>query len=173
MTRQDARIINPARPPANVVSARNWHFQYLAERMRPDEIEHWMAVTGATSYDADTCAAAAIASGGMKVAIVDKDGLPYIAGGYLEPSPGIFEGWAIGSMDGWGSQWRTITKTARWLVGNAFTHLGARRVFVTTLASRTLACDWYEKGLGMQREGVARMAGAQGQDMVTYSRITA
>lgn len=173
MTRQASRLIDPANPPRNVVLARNWHFQYMAERMRPDEIEHWLAVTGAKSYDADTCAAAMIATGGMRVAIVDPDGKPYIVGGYTEPRPGVFEGWAVGSMDGWGQQWRSITKTARWLVGNAFANLGARRVYITTLASRSCACDWYEHGLGLQFEGIARKAGAQGQDMVTYSRVSA
>jgi len=167
------KLTDPRQPPTNVVIARNWHFQYLAEHMRPDEIEHWMAVTGASTYDPDACAAAMIQSPGMKVAIVDGQGVPMIAGGYHETVPGVFEGWAVGSMEGWDSQWRSITKTARWLVGNAFAHLGARRVFITTLASRTCATDWYRRALGMQYEGTARKQGAQGQDMVTYSRVSA
>ena len=163
---------DPTKMPSNVVLARPWHFMVLAEHMRPDEIEHWLAVSGAREYDADTAAAGFINTPGLKLALLDDAGQPLAAGGYYETARGVFDGWMVGTLDGWGTNWRSMTKSVRWMLGHAFGTLGARRLSITTLASRTCATDWYERALGMQREGVARKAGAQGQDMVTYSRVS-
>ena len=166
------KLTDPRQPPTNVVIARNWHFQYLAEHMRPDEIEHWMALTGAVEYDSDTAAAGFIATPGLKLALVNAEGYPLAAGGYHEVSRGVYEGWMVGSMEGWSSHWRSMTKAVRWMLANAFGTLGARRLYITTLATRTCATDWYRKALGMQYEGTARKLGAHGEDMVTYARVS-
>lgn len=163
-------MIAPSKPPSNVVPARNWHFQYLADNLRPDEIEHWKAVSGADAYDPDVAARGYLATPGMKVSVMGADGMPVVAGGAHETDPGVWLGWMVGSMAGWGSHWRAITKTNRWLMGQLFAG-GARRIYVSTITTREQACRWYEKALGMTREGVHRRAGAQGQDIVFYSRI--
>jgi hypothetical protein len=164
------RMIAPRRPPSNVVRPRNWHFQCLAERLRPDEIAHWLAMTGADSFDADVAARGYMQTPGLVFVVVDAIGRPQAAGGFHEERRGAWQGWMVGTPEGWSTHWRSITKATRWLMGELFT-MGARRLAVDTIASRTAATDWYAKALGMRYEGTQRRAGAQGEDIVTYSRI--
>lgn len=160
----------PSQVPRNVVPARNWHFQWLADHMRPDEIQHWLAHTGAKQYDPDVAAAGFINTDGMKFAILADDGYPAAAGGAREVQSGVWEGWIVGSMDGWHTSWRRITRATRWLMGQLF-EMGARRLFVYTTADRKDAARWYRRSLGMNCEGIMRSAGHVGEDMVIYARI--
>lgn len=160
----------PDHAPANLVPARNWHFQAIAERMRPDEQDHWLALSGAASYDADTAAVGFINTPGVRFAILGMDGMPCVVGGFLRLRGNVFESWMAGTLAGWDVQWRTITRAARWAVREQF-RAGADRIQVTTLASRVLACDWYEKALGMYCEGIIVRAGAHGEDLVTFATL--
>jgi hypothetical protein len=164
-------MIFPNNPPSNIMKALNWHMQYIAERMRPDEIQHWLAVSGAPSYDPEVAAAGFIATPGLKFSVLHTDGNPAIVGGFHEVSAGCWDGWMIGTLVGWEECWRSITKGSRWLIDELFAS-GARRVCISTIAERTEACMWYVDGLGLQWEGTHRRAGAHGEDIVFYSRIT-
>lgn len=161
----------PSRPPANVVAPRNWHYQMLAERMRADEIAHWLAMSGATAYDPEVAARGFMATPGLAFVVIGGDGVPAAAGGFQEGLPGVWHGWMAGSAEGWATHWRAITKATRWLMGQLFEQ-GARRLCVDTIASRTDATDWYADALGMRYEGTHRAAGARGEDIVTYARIS-
>ena len=76
----------------------------------------------------------------------------------------------VGSTEGWAQQWRTITKTTLWLMDGMF-EMGARRLQTNALAERTAAIEWYERSLGLQREGTWRAMGRDGQDVACFSRI--
>lgn len=158
------------RAPAGFVPAKNLHLQYLAEHMRPDEQRNWLALTGAREYDAEVCASALIATQGLKFVLLQPNGLPAMAGGFDPQGHECYAGWMVGTMDGWGASWRSITKAARWACAEMF-EAGARRITITTMASRSGACDWYSRFLGFRRDGVLRAAGAGGEDMAVYSRI--
>lgn len=163
-------MILPSRPPANLVATRNWHLQWLAERLRPDEVQHWLAMSGAEHYDADVAARGFMSTPGLRFTLLDDAGTPIAAGGFHETQPGVWDGWMVGSLAGWGTHWRALTKAVRWLMGQLFAQ-GARRLAVCTIAARTAATDWYRRGLGMTHEGTLRRAGAHGEDLVFYSRI--
>lgn len=164
-----AAMITPSKPPANVVAPRNWHFQYLADHLRPDEIEHWLAISGAASFDPDVAALAYMNTPGLKFTLLGRDGMPVVAGGFHEVEPGVWQGWMVGTLAGWHSHWRMITKASRWLMGQLFA-LGAQRLCVNTIASRTAATCWYARALGLRLEGTLAGAGHRGEDFVYYAR---
>lgn len=157
----------PQKAPSSLVPARNWHMQYVAEHMRPDEREHWCAMTGATTYDIDTAARALMMAPGLKLAIVDGAGIPAVVGGFTQIRSKVLEAWMAGTPHGWNAQWRDITRSVRWMFAQQF-EAGAQRIQIVTLESRQKACQWYADGLGMQLESVMRQAGAHGENLVTY-----
>lgn len=158
----------PLTPPSSLAPARNWHFQYVAEHMRPDEQAHWLALTGALAYDADTAAMGFLNTPGLHFAILRADGVPAVAGGFTRLRGATYEAWMVGTLNGWESHWRDITRAARWTMREQF-RAGAQRVQIITLASREQAGEWYVYALGMQRESVLRQAGANGEDLVMYA----
>lgn len=160
------------KPPSNLVACRNAHLQYLCERMRPDEVEQYLALTQHKDFDPDLAARVMMNTPGMKFTLVGDDGLPACAGGYEEILPGIWQSWMVGSVEGWGKNWRSITKGSRWLMDGLF-QMGARRLQTSALASRTQALEWYERSLGLEREGVMRAFGRNGEDVVLYSKVRA
>lgn len=163
-------MITPSRPPSNVVPCRNAHLQYLCERMRPDEIEQYLALTGAKDYDPDVAARGFQNLNGLKFTVLGPDGLPVAAGGYEEVQPGVWNSWMVGSMEGWGTSWRSMTKATRWLMDGLF-EMGARRLQTQALASRARAIEWYERSLGLQREGTLRKLGRDGEDVACFARV--
>lgn len=156
--------------PAHVVTARPWHFLYLAERMRPDEQRHVLALTGADHYNADVAAEAAIRSEGLRFALLGDDGAPVVAGGYVPVRGHCWEAWMMGTLEGWEKHWIGITRGVRWTMARMFEQ-GATRIQVMTLADRLPALEWYERALGMQCDGKLCAAGARGEDLVIYSRV--
>ena len=163
-------MLYPSRTPANVVAPKNWHFQYLADHLRADEKSHWLAFSGADVFDADVAAQAYMMTPGLAFTLLGSDGMPAVAGGFREVRKGAWEGWMVGTAEGWDRHWRGITRATRWLMGQLFV-MGARRLSIDTVATRVDATDWYGRALGMRLEGVQRRAGAHGEDIVTYSRI--
>lgn len=160
----------PHKPPSSVVAARNWHWQYVADNLRPDEQAHWLALTGFSHYVPDDAAKAWMNSPSIKMAIIGKNGYPLVAGGSILVRPGSIDLWMCGTPEGWKTGWREITKGVRWFMGQQF-KAGARRLQIVTLQSRTEACQWYKDALGMQLEGTHPKAGANGETLVTYSRV--
>lgn len=144
----------------------------LASRARPDEIVQWEAVTG-TRWDISEIAADHYARTGIKYVLVDPaTDRPIVAGGYQLVGPDVWQSWMIGTMDEWGTHWRSITKATRRVMDELIAQ-GARRLQTTALASRTEAIHWYVKGLKMQPEGVMRNFGANGEDVAMFARTVA
>ena len=164
------RMAQVTRPPRGVVETRNAHIVLLCQDMRPDEIEQYVALTGAESYNPEVAARGFMNTGGVKFTLVDEHHDPLVAGGFEEIIPGVWQSWMVGNMDGWATHWRTITKGCRWVMDGLF-EMGARRLQTTALASRTDAIRWYERGLGMQREGTWRNFGAKGEDVACFARV--
>lgn len=143
---------------------------HICRNMRPDEIEQTLAFGYATAYDPDQCAATLFTQIGPKVTLVGADGMPAYCGGVMEVGPEVFSGWAVGTMAGWETQWRSITKATRRFHDSLLAG-PARRIQLTALASRTAACQWYVKGLKMQPEGIRRAYGRNGEDAIEFSRV--
>jgi hypothetical protein len=162
-------MISPSRLPSNVVMCANAHIQFLCEHMRPDEIEQWEALNGC-EFNADDAARGLMNLGGLKFAVLGSDGLPVAAGGFYEEIPDVWGGWMVGSMEGWGTHWRSMTKAARWLCTRLIAG-GARRLFIKSLVSRTCAVDWYDRALGFTHEGTAFRYCFGGKDLGCYSLI--
>lgn len=156
--------------PSNLVAARPWHLIHLAEHMRPDEQANFLAIVGGHTYKPDLAVKALIGTPGMAFAVIDDDGTPVVAGGYTSSRGHAWDAWMVGTMDGWESRWRNITKAVRWSMDEMF-KAGVQRIAVTTITSRTQAIEWYERALAMRCEGILRKAGANGEDLAIYARV--
>lgn len=143
---------------------------YLCKRMRADEIEQYLAITHAPSYDFRVAAVGMMNIPGVKFSLLGVDDLPVVAGGYEEVAPGVWQSWMVGTEDGWAKHWRSITKETRRLMDELL-EAGAVRLQTTALASRTLAHRWYTKGLGMQYEGTLRRMASGGRDVSMFARV--
>lgn len=142
----------------------------LCADMRPDEIEQYLALTGAAEYDYEVAAAGMWAIPGPRFLLVDETGDRLVAGGFEHVGNGVYRSWMVGTMSAWESRWRSITEGTRFVMDNMIEDT-ASVIETQALASRTMARKWYERGLGMQCEGVLRSRGAAGQDIVVYSRV--
>lgn len=144
---------------------------YLARHMRPDEIDQYLAGTGASEYDPDAAARLFVATPGPSFLIVGSDGLPAVAGGFFRVRPGVWEGWQCGTAAGWDKHWRTITKHTRRLNDAMLARPDVHRLQLVALAGRAQTFDWYERALGYVREGVQRRGCADGRDAVMFARV--
>jgi hypothetical protein len=158
----------PKTPPLSLVPARNWHFQFIAEHMREDERQAWLALSGATKYDADAAATSCMNAPGIHFALLGNGFEPIVAGGFSRLRGLTYEAWMIGTPAGWSEGWRGITRAVRWAIREQF-RAGAQRIQVVTLESRINACAWYERALHMHKESVLSRAGAHGEDLVMYA----
>lgn len=144
---------------------------WLCERMRPDEIEQWCALTGHATYDAELAARSVLATmGEFAFCIVAEDNMPVVVGGFVEDRPGVFQTWMVGTAEGWERHWRAITRHSRRAIDALLKCGRAHRVQTHALASRTAAHGWYER-LGMTREGTLRRYFADGQDAIVFSKL--
>lgn len=139
---------------------------YLAQRMRPDEIAQWVALTG-RPYDADAMVRA-LARLPADV-LVGRDDRPILAGGIDLARPGVGEAWMVGTLDGWTRYGGAITRWGRRLLDGAMSGQ-FHRVQTIALESRTAAHDWYVRGLGMHRECVLAGYFADGQNGVVFTK---
>lgn len=143
---------------------------HVCRNMRPDEIEQTLAFGYADAYDPDEAAVSLYRQPGPKLTVVGRDGMPAAVGGAMEVSSGVFHVWAAGTMDGWESEWRSMTKATRRLFDSLLAG-PAHRIEIKALASRVAACQWYTKGLKMKSEGVRRAYGRNGEDVIEFSRV--
>ena len=166
--------MNPAHLPSNVVPCRPAHLVYLAEEMRQDEREQFLAITGLERYCPDAMANylinAATRSAGFAFTVLRANNLPAAAGGLEPVSTGVWQTWMAGTDAGWIEQWRSITKTTRWAMDRVLETSG-HRIQTNGLASRTRAIEWYERSLGLRPEGIWRCFGANGEDVACFSRL--
>ncbi len=143
----------------------------VCANMRSDEIEQTLAMNFMDKYDHEAVALSIANQPGPKISITDDDARAYLCGGADEVSPGVFHGWMVGTLAGWEQHGGHITKVSLWFMDTLFRDYGARRLQVTSLASRTDACRWYEKWLRMSPEGVKRGYGKNGEDCIEFSRL--
>jgi hypothetical protein len=155
--------------PSGVVEFRMGHALFLARAMRDDEIEQYEALC--RPFDPEEAALDFCNRAGPKFTLVDALGLPIIAGGY---TPSAFENcwdsWMLGTMAGWETHWRAITKASRWL-GDELLASGARRLQTLCLASRSRTIEWYIRSLRMTPEGIAVGLGRGGEDVARFVRM--
>lgn len=153
--------------PSSLIPCRNVHIAWVCDRLRADEIEQYEAFTGLV-WNAEDGAASFIAKPGPKFTILDADGMPAAVGGYEEVMRGVWQSWMCGTDAGWETCWRSITKGSRW-VADQLLDGAAHRLQTNCLASRAKTMEWYERGLGLKREGVMRKLGVRGEDAVMFS----
>ena len=155
------------RCPSNLVPMRPQDVFYLCERMRADEQEQMRAFF---DLDAEQTPLFFLNKTGPRYTLIGDDGMPLACGGWEPVSDGVMQSWMIGCDEAWTTHWRSLTKASRWLMDALLSH-GIRRLQTNALASRTGACEWYERGLGMKPEGIWRQYGRQGQDVAAFSRV--
>ncbi len=145
-----------------------YDYLWIAERMREDEREQFCAFTGMMQYDANVAARAYVNTPGVAYALADGRGLAFAIGGFEPVRPGVYATWGIGTPEGWANYGWAITRECRRRF-KAYFASDAHRIELTALASRTQAHDWYERGLGMRREGVHTHYAADGSDAITFA----
>lgn len=145
---------------------------YLSRRMRADEIQQWLALTGFTEYDPNEAARSILATmGEVAFCLIDRNDKPIVAGGYTRVRPGVWQSWMVGTDESWATHWRSITKTARKTMDALLADPSCHRVQTLALESRTEAHRWYVEGLGMVDEGLKRCVFADGQDGREFSKV--
>lgn len=171
LDRRRRRYVTVTTAPSGVVPFRMGHALYLTHRMRPDEIEQYVALSGAEEFDPDVAALGWCNTPGAKFTLVDSQGVPIIAGGYIpHPIEGVFDSWMVGTMDGWEKHWREITKASRWLA-DSLLEAGARRLQTMCLASREQTMEWYIRSLRMEPDGLVKKLGRGGEDAMRFVRM--
>lgn len=145
------------------------HIYLLCQDARPDEIEQYEALRG-VEWDIDEIVVDLFRRDGMKFSLLDEAGNPVVVGGWEPVMPGVYQSWMVGTDASWDQHWRSITKQTRFVMDRLLAG-PARRLQTTALAKRTRACEWYERGLLMQREGILRNMAVTGEDVVIYSRL--
>lgn len=160
--------------PSNTVPCEPDHLVYLCHRMRKEEQEQWVVMSGMAYSPAEAARRFINAAGAsprqFSLTVVGEDGFPAVSGGYEFVSPGVWQSWMLGTLEGWASQWRAVTKASRWLGERVF-ETGAHRLQIQCLTSRRAALTWFDKALGFSPEGVMRGYGAAGQDVALYARL--
>lgn len=144
--------------PSNLVRCLPAHLAYLAERMREDEIEQFLAFTGYESYTPEAIIQEIDAMEGPKFTVLQADGYPAAAGGYFYVGEGVWQSWMLGTMEGWEKNWRSLTRATRWLM-DALLSCGAKQLQTFVIASRTHTMEWYARSLKMDCERLLRING--------------
>lgn len=142
---------------------------YLARKMRPDEIEQDLAMTGMTEYDPEQAILKMAAVHGPKFVIL-ADYTPVVAGGFWQVRPGVWEGWQLGTMEGWDKHWWHITRVTRKLNDRMLARPEVHRLQLYGLAGRDKTFEWYERSLGYRREATLSRYCANGADAVLFAR---
>jgi hypothetical protein len=144
-------------------------YDLVAMNMRDDERLQWLATVGRAVYSPTLCARTLVAIPGPSFVLVGRDSRPLMLGGFEPMRPGVELGWMAAVTGSWERHWFALTREARRVMARRFA-AGVHRIEAVALASRTATAEWFERGLGMQREGVLRCYFADGQDAVIYSR---
>lgn len=160
--------------PANLFPARTEDVFHVCRQMRPDEIAQLRAFYACDAddgtFDADAVAVMLLSKPQPRYVVVQDDGKPAVCFGLEMVSEGVWQPWMAGTAEGWERNWRSITKCCRWVLHGLFA-TGARRMQMSAIASRTGACQWYERGLLMKREGLLRHFGRNGEDIVVFGVV--
>lgn len=142
---------------------------HLCEHARADEVEQYEALVS-REWNPETAASDYYASRGVSLCLVDKaTGVPLAAAGWVPLHDGVWHGWMVGTDEAWTTHWQSITKACRKVMDRMLAD-GARRLQFSALASREKTCEWYARGLKMQREGEMKAYGFNGETAVLYAR---
>lgn len=145
-------------------------FALLAQAMRPDEEQQYLALTGFPAYDAQQSARTMIATEGPKWCLIGRDNRPIAAGGFEPARPGVWTAWGVGSLAAWERYPRALTRITRKVMAHLFDTGQAQRIHLYALESRRQAHVWYERGMRMRREGTHPRWFANGETAVCYAR---
>jgi hypothetical protein len=169
MGRMDSPVILP-KPPTNIRPPRLSDIWQMCANLRQDEIDKYMAMNSEPHWDFEQAARRFDRMIGHKICLFDTDGAPIIVAGWEPIVPGVFDGWMLGTEEGWDKHWRAITRVTRWGMDYLMAS-GAHRLQIMSLASRDKACEWYERGLKMRQEGTLALYGRHGEDVATFVRL--
>lgn len=142
--------------------------RFLCERARPDEAAQYEALAG-LPWLPEAVAADYFSRRGPQFALLDWNGAPLVAAGFEFVTPGVWRAWMVGTPQAWDAHWRAITLNTNRIMRLLLRT--ERRLELLVLASRTQACEWYERGLRMQREGTHLHYGVNGETALTYARV--
>jgi len=136
----------------------------------PDEVEQYREMTGNEWY-VDDVANDLFSRDGLKWVILDNDNEPLAVFGGDLLLPGVWQTWMISTATAWDQHGRAVTRHSRKVLDLMFDEGNARRIQTIAMVSRTQACKWYENGLRMTQESVAKGFGVTGQDFACYVRF--
>ena len=143
----------------------------LCKDLRPDDIEHYMAMSFDNQWDFERAAIAFHARPGFKFCLEAEDGRPLAVAGWAEQAPGTFDGWMVSTPETWDDAGKRLTRACRWGIRYMFEVIGARRLQLETLESREMACEWYERGLKMLPERVRYGYGRNGENVACFYKL--
>lgn len=169
MGRMETTVILP-KPPSHIRPPSLADVWQICANLRPDEIEQYMALSFQDRWDFEEAARRFDRKGGHKICLFADDGSPIIVAGWEPLVPGTFDGWMIGTEEGWKKYGLAITRVTKWGMDYLMAS-GARRLQIVTLAHRQGACEWYERGLKMREEGTQAKYGRHGEDVATFVRL--
>lgn len=138
---------------------------------RPDEMAQYQALTG-RPWQRDAVAVDYFTRSGESFLLIDAAGNPVAAAGWEPIGRGVWQAWMVGTLDGWGKHWRSITKLCRMVMEHMLAN-GERRLQLCCLQSRYNARAWYARGLKMHHEGDMTQFGAGGETASLYARVRA
>ena len=151
-----------------VVAPKMLDYISIAHGMRDDEKEQFAAMSGLSEYDPDVVARCLYMQRGPSWAAANEEGRVVLISGYEDHGPGTAELWLAAPATTWDTNWVDLTRIGRKMISFILdTH---HRVQILSLASRTKAHDWYERGLKMQYESTLKKYCADGQDAVMHVR---
>lgn len=148
------------------------HLQTILPRLPADERAQYAALTG-RRFDANAVADELLAT--MPQCLVahtwiDRRGLAYAAGGFVEVAPGTAQSWMAVAEDAWADHAGELHRMA-YDISSALLASGAvMRLETWVLASRERARRWYERRLGLKHEHT-KARYASGEDVAVYVRF--
>lgn len=141
----------------------------MCRDLRPDDIEHYMALSFDERWDFESAARYFDRLSGYKFCFVGA-GKTLAVAGWSPITPGCFDGWMVSPLSTWETHGRPLTRACLRGMEYVFAQ-GARRLQLQTLESRSGACEWYERGLKMRREGTLYSYGRNGESVACFSRL--
>ena len=142
----------------------------MCRDLRPDEIQQYMALSMDDRWDFEQAARRFDRMTGPKICLFDADGAPIIVAGWEPLTPGCYDGWMLGTEEGWKKHALSIHRATRWGMDYLFAS-GARRLQIVTLAERHEACAWYTHGLKMTEECTQAQFGRHAEDVTTFVKL--
>ncbi len=146
------------------------HLFRICDAMRTDELEQWHALVDPEPFDVEDAVTRLYQQPGVKFTLLGPQGEPLVAGGYIPIGMGNLRSWMVGTQAAWDAHWRSITEGTRFVM-DCLLEDGNKRLETYALASRTLTGKWYERGLGLEKEGVLRGYGHHGEDVAVYAKV--